>query len=106
MLQLFLGILLMVLFEGSLWCMGPHMRILHFEFIDELDHIMGTWQSPTILGRDFNLVRKQKEKSNENINFTHANAFNEWINRWALIEISDPTRFFTWFNNQKKAYHG
>jgi hypothetical protein len=27
--------------------------------------------------------------------------FNEWIDRWALIEIKDPTRNFTRSNNQR-----
>jgi hypothetical protein len=49
---------------------------------------------------DFNLIRNQKEKSNSNINFSHSMAFNDWINKWDLIEYSDPHRVFTWSNNQ------
>jgi hypothetical protein len=41
----------------------------------------------------------QKEKSNDIVNFGHATAFNEWIHRWDLMEISDPPRSFTWTNN-------
>jgi hypothetical protein len=26
--------------------------------------------------------------------------FNEWIDRWGLMEIKDPSRAFTWSNNQ------
>jgi hypothetical protein len=36
------------------------------------------------------------------INFSHSNAFNEWINTWGLMEIRDPSRSFTWSNNQDK----
>jgi hypothetical protein len=43
----------------------------------------------------------QKEKSNGIVNFGHATAFNEWIHRWDLMEISDPPRSFTWTNNQE-----
>jgi hypothetical protein len=50
---------------------------------------------------DFNLVRFQWKKSTGNINFTHSTAFKEWINEWGLIEIKDPSRCFTWSNNQK-----
>ena len=28
-------------------------------------------------------------------------AFNDWINSWGLLEIKDPSRGFTWFNNQE-----
>jgi hypothetical protein len=56
---------------------------------------------PYFSGGDFNLVRTQKEKSNNNINFTHFAAFNDWINTWGLIEIRDPSRSFTWCNNQE-----
>jgi hypothetical protein len=29
------------------------------------------------------------------------NAFNEMINKWALIELKDPNRSFSWTNNQE-----
>jgi endonuclease/exonuclease/phosphatase family metal-dependent hydrolase len=50
---------------------------------------------------DFNLVRSQKEKSNGLINFKIVDVFNEWIDKWGLIDIKDPTRPFTWSNNQE-----
>jgi hypothetical protein len=43
-----------------------------------------------------------KKRSNGVINFSHSNAFNEWINTWGLMEIRDPSRSFTWSNNQDK----
>jgi hypothetical protein len=52
-------------------------------------------------GGGVNLVRNQKGKSNGNINFSHASAFNGWINGWGLIEIKDASRSFTWSNNQE-----
>jgi hypothetical protein len=51
-------------------------------------------------GGDFNLVRIQEGKSNGLVNFRHAEAFNDLINRWGLMEIKDPTRTFSWSNNQ------
>jgi hypothetical protein len=69
------------------------------EFISELHVVMSSWQGPTLVGGDFNLVRNQSDKSNDIINFTHASAFNEWINEWGLIENKDPSRLFTWSNN-------
>jgi hypothetical protein len=71
------------------------------EFIFELHRVMPYWQGPTLVGGDFNLVRTQREKSNNNINFTHSEAFNDWINTWGFIEIKDPSRSYTWSNNQE-----
>jgi endonuclease/exonuclease/phosphatase family metal-dependent hydrolase len=34
------------------------------------------------------------------INFKHVDAFNDLINKWGLMEIKDPTRTFSWSNNQ------
>jgi hypothetical protein len=50
---------------------------------------------------DFNLVRNQKKKSNNIINFTHSEAFNDWINTWGLIKIRVPSKSYTWSNNQE-----
>jgi exonuclease III len=73
------------------------------EFMFELDMVMGTWQGPTLLGGgDFNLVRNQREKSNNIVNYAHTMAFNDLINRWGLIDYKDPNRTFTWSNHQKQ----
>jgi hypothetical protein len=34
------------------------------------------------------------------INLTHVNAFNDWIYSWGQIELNDPTRTYSWSNNQ------
>jgi hypothetical protein len=70
------------------------------EFIDELHLVMGIWVGPTLIGGDFNLVRSQREKNNGVVNFTHTSKFNDWINLWGLIEIKDPSRSYSWSNNQ------
>jgi hypothetical protein len=57
---------------------------------------MGLWW----LGGDFNLVRCQGG-SNRSINFNHASLFNDWIDKWGLIDLKDPYRNYTWSNNQK-----
>jgi endonuclease/exonuclease/phosphatase (EEP) superfamily protein YafD len=77
---------------------GPAYEELKLNFISELHSVIGGWPGPTLLGGDFNLVRSQKEKSNEVINFQHVNDF---INHWGLVELKDPTRSFTWSNNQE-----
>jgi hypothetical protein len=48
------------------------------------------------------LVRNQREKSNNIVNYAHTMAFNDLINRWGLIDYKDPNRTFTWSNHQKQ----
>jgi hypothetical protein len=52
------------------------------------------------VGGDFNLVRSQREKNNGVVNFNHTSKFNDWISLWGLIEIKDPSSFYSWSNNQ------
>jgi hypothetical protein len=81
---------------------GPAYEENKKEFIDELHCIMGVWDGPTMLGGDFNIVRNQREKSNGLINFNLVELFNGWIDRWAMIDLKDPARGFTWTNNQER----
>ena len=70
------------------------------EFIAELHDIMEQSSLPTMLGGDFNLVRGVHEKNNGVIHANHTMLFNDWINRWALLELKPANRIFTWSNNQ------
>ena len=70
------------------------------EFIDELHTLFDNWDGPMLIGGDFNLVRNQDEKSNGVINQLWVDAFNDWINRWGLLELKNSSRSYTWFNNQ------
>jgi exonuclease III len=70
------------------------------EIINELHLVMDGWHGPTLMRGDFNLVRNQHEKSNGMVNFNHSSSFNDRIERWGLIEFSDPYRLYTWSNNQ------
>jgi hypothetical protein len=65
------------------------------DFLDE--YVAGPHASGG--GGDFTLVRCQADKSNGVVNFTHVNAFNDWIHRQCLIEIKDPAKNFTWNNH-------
>jgi hypothetical protein len=56
------------------------------EFVDELHMVMGDGNDPVILGGDYNLVRSQKEKSNGVVNYNHNSLFNEWIEKWGLMD--------------------
>jgi hypothetical protein len=58
--------------------------------------VFTSWNGPTLVGGDFNLIRKSCEKDTRNINQHWADLFNDWI----LLEIKNSSRQFTWANNQ------
>lgn len=70
------------------------------DFLQEIDEVMSNWQGPSMIVGDFNLVRFATDKSNLVINFRWADAFNEWIHKWALVELNASNIKFTWTNNQ------
>jgi hypothetical protein len=82
---------------------GPSYGDKKTLFIDELHKILASWQGPWFIGGDFNLSRFPSDKSTGRINQNLAYCFNDWINRWGLIEVNPSNRKFTWSNNQEKA---
>jgi hypothetical protein len=64
------------------------------EFFNELHNTYASWNGPTLVGGNFNLIRESKEKNNGNTNQHWANMFNDWINKFALIEIKNSSRQF------------
>ena len=65
------------------------------EFIAELHDIMDKSVVPIMFGGDFNLVRNSSDKSNGQINANWSFLFNDWINRWSLIDLNLTNRRFT-----------
>jgi hypothetical protein len=41
------------------------------------------------------------DKSNGRVNLKLVDYFNDWVNKWGLIEVNRSNRKFTWSNNQK-----
>jgi hypothetical protein len=72
------------------------------EFIDELHAILSSWHGPMVIGGggDFNLCRFVGDKRNGRINQKMADDFNDWINKWGLVELNHVNKKFTWSNNQ------
>ena len=89
--------------DGFVWQMvlvyGSAYLEFKMESIAELHDIL-TDASYIMIYGDFNLVRNEAEKSSGQINQQTALLFNDWINKWALMEISISNRVFTWSNNQ------
>ena len=73
------------------------------EFINELHNVLSCWSGPTLVGGDFNLIRESCDKNTGNINQHWADLFNDWINKFGLMEIKCVGRSFTWSNNQENA---
>jgi hypothetical protein len=71
------------------------------DFIAELHMVMDGWFGPTLVGGGFNLVRNQSEKNNGLVNFSLTSSFNDWIEKWGMLLISDPCKLYTWSNNQR-----
>ena len=82
---------------------GPAYEAHKLEFINELHSVYSGWSGPTIVGGDFNLIRDSSEKNTGNINQHWANLFNDWVNKFGLIEVKSAGRRFTWSNNQDVA---
>ncbi|KAG2656080.1 hypothetical protein PVAP13_1KG057385 [Panicum virgatum] len=69
-------------------------------FLDEIHLVLSKWDGPTLIAGDFNLVRFSSDKNNGIINHRWADAFNDWVSRWALLELNPANKKFTWTNNQ------
>jgi len=91
--------------NGFVWKLvvvyGPAYDDFRQEFLDELETVMGSWNDPTMVGGDFNLVRFASDKSNGVYNHRWVDGFNNWISKWALIELNPSNKRFTWTNNQE-----
>jgi endonuclease/exonuclease/phosphatase family metal-dependent hydrolase len=70
-------------------------------FIDELHRILASWQGPWFIGGDFNLSRFPSDKSTSKINQKYVDGFNDWVNKWGLVEVNPNNRKYTWSNNQE-----
>jgi exonuclease III len=55
---------------------GPAYENRKLDFLDELEHLMTSWQGPLLIGGDFNLVRFTSDKSNGQINHRWDDLFN------------------------------
>jgi hypothetical protein len=70
------------------------------EFLAELVRICDTNTLPMLVGGDFNIIRRQEEKNNENYNDRWPFMFNTIIESLNLREISLSGRQYTWANRR------
>jgi hypothetical protein len=57
------------------------------DFIVELHFVIEQCMFPSLIGGDFNLVLNESEESSGNINHQLTYLFNDWMNKWALIDL-------------------
>ena len=80
---------------------GSAYDAFKLDFIQEPHSVFDMWDGPTMIGGDFNLVREGCDKNTGEINQHWADLFNDWINKFGLIEIKNTGRKYTWANNQE-----
>lgn len=83
---------------------GPANDDKKNNFIEELFAICTDWDGPSLTGGDFNLIRKQSDKSNGIVDLAWCDKFNNWVDECNLIELQLMGRRFTWTNNQENKF--
>jgi hypothetical protein len=79
---------------------GPQDDEEKVAFLDELRHIRATCAGPWLLCGDFNLIYRDEDKNNSNLNRRLMGKFRRCINDLALKEIYLNGRRYTWTNGQ------
>jgi hypothetical protein len=91
--------------DGFIWQLivvyGSTYAEFKLDFIAELHLVMEQCLFPSLIDGDFNLVLNEFEKSSGNINHQLTFLFNDWMNKWALLDLPVSNRSFTWANNQE-----
>jgi len=76
----------------------PAQHDLSRNFLAELDEICNKRNLPVIMGGDFNLIRKESEKSSDQYNHLLIAQFNDFIGNHQLREVTRVGSKYTWTN--------
>ena len=91
-------------FSGQTWWLtcvyGPQGNNNKIIFLQELRDIRAACQGPWVILGDFNLIYKDEDKNNSNLNRAMMGRFRRLINDLSLKEIPLHGRKFTWSNLQ------
>jgi hypothetical protein len=86
------------------WCFilvyGPADHSRTEDFLGELEREVTSSPLPVVVGGDFNLIRRQHDKSNEMVNWPRIRRFNDVIAAMALRKLNHAGARFMWRNNQ------
>jgi exonuclease III len=87
--------------EWWLTCVyGPQLNQDKIAFLQELRDIRASCSGPWLVLGDFNLIYKDEDKNNSNLDRPMMHSFRRWIDDLALKELPLVGRKFTWSNGQ------
>jgi exonuclease III len=79
---------------------GPQGNEAKIQFLQELREVRLNCPRPWLLAGDFNLIYREEDKNNNNLDRAMMGRFRRWINDLALKEVPLHGRKFTWSNRQ------
>jgi exonuclease III len=80
---------------------GPQGSDAKIQFLDELRDIRAACPGPWMVAGDFNLIYKDEDKNNQNLNRAMMGRFRKLINDLALKELPLLGRKYAWSNQQE-----
>jgi len=93
--------------NGNTWWLtcvyGPQDNQEKIQFLQELREVRAQCVGPWMVAGDFNLIYKDEDKNNSNLNRAMMGSFRRWINDMALTEIPLHGRKFTWSSSSSSA---
>ena len=82
---------------------GPQDNQEKIQFLQELRDIRSQCTGPWLVAGDFNLIYKDEDKNNSNLNRAMMGRFRRWINDMAVTELPLHGRKFTWSSSPSSA---
>jgi hypothetical protein len=79
---------------------GPQGNEAKIHFLQELREVRLNCPGPWLVAGDFNLIYREEDKNNNNLDQAMMSRFMWWINDLALKEVPLHGRKFTWSNGQ------
>jgi len=92
--------------RGSWWltCVyGPQDNQAKIQFLQELRDVRSQCTSPCMVAGDFNLIYRDEDKNNSNVNRAMMGRFKRWIDDMAVNELPLHGRKFTWSSSSDSA---
>nr|XP_034580478.1 uncharacterized protein LOC117843854 [Setaria viridis] len=93
--------------NGTAWWLtcvyGPQDNQAKVQFLQELRDLRVQCTIPWMVAGDFNLIYKDEDKNNTNLNRAMMGRFRRWINDMAVTEVPLHGRKFTWSSSSTSA---
>jgi exonuclease III len=93
--------------EGPPWWLtsvyGPQENQAKIQFLQELRDIRALCADPWLVAGDFNLIYKDEDKNNNNLNRAIMGRFGRWVNDMAVTELPLHGRKYTWSSSPTSA---